>query len=329
MRYKAFLCTLYFLLFASCTAFAQDKIIKSIKTEVYELNAQENYNDSVYHNGDTTFVLKSTERFNKEGDPVSMIEYYSNGKKKREDKWFYNDKDQLQRYTIIEYFGTGDQSDYVYSYTHNDSLRQVEIFDDGDMFLKIIYTRDSTGRLISQSNFYDGKMRNHINHEYYDSGRLFRVLKYQDSVQYSFNEKNYDANGYLVSELLVGEDLGWHCPDTCRNYYYYDSIGNRVMAKYRWESDSSYMLHTMKYHSNGKVSELRSVGIGCKRCTLSIDRYDRYGYLVSREFIPDSNEDKRGWYYDYEYDAEGNWTSKIETNSNGAISSTKRTIEYY
>jgi len=315
--------------FSSHLASGQNKVIKSIKTESFVITGNHDPDDSVYDNGDTAFVLISMEEFNERGEPLSILELRSIGSKKSEMEWIYNAKGRLQKHVTVDYYGKGDRLDLNYYYEYSDSLSRTEIIDNGELFLTIIIKRDSTGNILSRTTFSDRKERNVFKYFYASDGKLIRIQKFDESGEYAATEKRFNQQGLLVEEINVGEDLGWSCPDTCHNFYFYDSIGNLILAKYNWESDSSYTEIINTYHTNREVKETQRRWKGCIRCTLDIDRFDTYGNLISREFIRDFDDSKRSWYYSYEYDYFGNWIIKIEINDNGATNGTKRTIEYY
>lgn len=312
----------------STSVFGQNIIIKSIKTESVSFNNSFDQLDSVYFSGDTAFVLKSLEFYNEQAELVSRIEFYSNGKKKNEELNDYDIKKRLQKSTHIEYNGAVDRVEMIYHYKQTDSVKRVEIIDNGEAFLNLIYERDSTGKLLSHSTLSNGDETNKIKYKYYPDGKLFKIQKFNASGEYSSIERKYNDSGQLVLEKKIGTDIFWSCQDTCYNFYFHDSIGNRILSKQNWINDSNYFEQTMIYHPNNKVKEIRREWKACVKCA-EIERYDENGNLISLEKNHDSEGKKRGWYYLYKYDPNGNWILKTETDSNGVKSLTKRKIEYY
>ena len=309
-----------------CPDKAQPRI-KKIITEAFGSPESFDHFDSTYIRNDTTLVLKKEETFNILGEPISIIEYYDNGKPENETRYTYNSSGLLAEIVEIDHYGKGDTTVEQFTYNNRDSLiLKEEVYD--ELTVTYSFERDSQNRRDTIKIFlHQDSLVETIYHDYDSDGNI--VLKEHKAVNDSvikFTSYQYDDAGRV--KMTMDFEANPMLQDTLINLYYYDSLGKLTRIKNHYESDSANVDYRYEYHDNGILKRSTSTPIGYKRANIMTHIYDKHGNRIEYTISGDIGKERK-YSSSYTYDSYGNWVVKEKWVDGRPVESLKRTIEYY
>ena len=215
------------------------------------------------------------------GNLLKIIEKVPDGDYSEYYDYTYDENDNLIK--EIRAFSNGDYKIYEYTYnTNNQMILQDTINSNGEKQTKVI-TYDANGNIIKQieENSYGKTIIEYI---YDDNNNITKHTYTTDGVKY-VAEYTYDSKGNLIQKQ---ETETFYENTEITNYIYtYDENGNKI---------EEVCTKSNGYSSTTKYS------------------YDASGNLMQETHI-DSSGNEKTTKYTYDYDAYGNPTKIVESNS--------------
>lgn len=253
------------------------------------------------------FILQSEEKYNKDGNLVSKIEYYDNGKPEHQYTFEYNDNGLIEKEIFKDNYGKGSLTIKEFKYNSHDSLI-FRVITENDFSVKDSLIRHQDGRLQTQKTFIKG-----------DSLVQFKIFKYNKAnlltVEKRFNKDSLllDSTGYIydnkghLSEEVIFRRHEFDVEDY-HNYHTYDSVGNPIMSKWYLDNDSTYTKIDREFYPSGVLKKVESSGVGYKKSNKIVRKFDDKGNLTNHKII--DSDSVKNWTYEYNYDSNDKWIIK-------------------
>lgn len=307
-----------FLFLISCQNDSTDNAFQSLTVEIANVGDNADL-DSL------NFILQSIEKYNKDGNLVSKIEYYDNSKPEHEYTYEYNSNGLLKREIFKDNYGKGSLTKTEFKYNSHDSLIFKKITEN-EFTIKDSLIRDYDGKLQTQKTFIKGDSLVQFKTFKYNRDRQLIVVKrfnkdslLLDSIGYVYNEK-----GFLSEEAIYRRhefDI-----ENYYNFHTYDSVGNPIISKLYFDNDSTYTRIDREFYSNGILKRIESSGFGYVKFNKTIKSFDNNGNLTSHKIV-DSDRKIKVISNDYTYDSNGKWILKKLYFQNELKSITRRTFK--
>lgn len=224
----------------------------------------------------------------------------------RTDGWdciyYFNEKGRFEKVSQLD--AMSDELSYTsYTYNQNDTLTIETSYDsEGEISEKSVFSYDEKGR-VSQVVIFNNT----------DNLTGSRLYEYDDKSN-TATVCAYSPRGRLLNKAVTKMDKNDH-PTEFKLYNESNQLVN-----FRQET----------HDKSGKLNRLTILNPEDQTVMMVVAfSYDKQGNLVLQEGLDGNGEAFIPCRYEYQFDAKGNWTQKIEYEGESPKSVTERQIEYY
>jgi len=218
----------------------------------------------------------------------------------------------------------------IYNYEKNGNMKERIKYDkDGYMTSKIIYHYDSNGNMKEEISYNrDRSLRSKKVYKYNEKGEMIEEIHSDEESVYVKFFLKYDDSGNLIELTAYSIDEPFGDLPNIREMSKYDRDGNRIELKAYNREEVSFR-NTYNYDYKGNMIEFTQYEDDGYVNVKKKYNYDHNGNMIEENSYVGDNLSHM-IKYNYEYDKEGNWTSKSKSVNEGAPSQLiEREIEYY
>ena len=264
----------------------------------------------IYEDGDLTntytYTYQNNRLIQEEEDDTEDIykksyKYNTNGLLIEKNE--YENKKLEYRYTYA-YNAKGLMTEKIYQ-----SLRRNESGFGSATYVKTIYTYNQNGKIASGTEYLkDGRKKDKTIYEYSNKERTVAEKKERDDDEYVPEYiSTYDTKGNLIERIFYD----YYGKKERRVVEAYDTTNNRILYENYNENDQLSERTTYIYNAQNDISQ--------------------YTTLYPKEATGRDEDRSYTTKYVYEYDTQGNWTTKITFSDGDDYGSDeiKRTLKYY